>query len=177
MLREAGLNFGWTSINPSTLAQTLIESMYVGAGLPWWAALGSVALIYRVAFFYPMIKSTNMSAVAAAIGPAQREIKARYEAMTDLEPMQRMVLQQKELTFLAKSCGYSLSTHLAPIFLQGILSFGIFRVSRALSVVPDIGLSNGGFLWLSNLHFADPYYILPLAIAATMHGLARVSQY
>jgi YidC/Oxa1 family membrane protein insertase len=173
MLKEAGLVFGNTGINPSSLARFITEAMYVGAGMPWWAALASTALLYRAVFLYPMIRSSDMGAIAQAIAPAQREIRERYTKM-DIDSKQRMGLMQREMKYLAEKTGYSMGAHFGPILLQGVFTFGLFRCARNLALVPDLGLSEGGLLWVTNLHYSDPYYIMPIVAALTMHVMARV---
>jgi YidC/Oxa1 family membrane protein insertase len=172
MLKEAGLDFGWGF---TSMAQWIIEHIHVWADMPWWAALASTALLYRTVFLWPMYHSSHNAAIGQAIAPAQREIKDRYKNM-DLDNNQRMALMQQEMRYLSKKTGYSIAGHIGPIVAQGLFTFGIFRFTRNLATIPDLGLSDGGFLWLSNLHHADPYYILPVATGMTMYVMARVSK-
>ncbi|KAF2418398.1 hypothetical protein EJ08DRAFT_683895 [Tothia fuscella] len=170
-MKEMGIDFGW---GPTSIMQYLLENIHVYAGTPWWASVIIAALVLRGALFYPFFRATDEMAKMSAMKPELDRIKAKMEAATNKNDP--LVVQQMmgEMSDAKKIAGLNTTLMFAPMVLQAVLGYGSFRLLRAMAALPVPGLQDGGFLWLTDLTVADPYFILPISMAAIMHILARL---
>jgi YidC/Oxa1 family membrane protein insertase len=98
-----------------------------------------------------------------ALQPEMKAIQDRYK--NDKAKL------QKEMMKLYKEHGASPLGGCLPILLQMPILFTLFFVF--LNTIEFRGVP---FLWLPDLSLADPLYIIPLVMGASMFGLSKIGQ-
>ncbi|KAK4238264.1 60Kd inner membrane protein-domain-containing protein [Achaetomium macrosporum] len=159
-LKTLGLEYGW---GPTSLMQTILESVYVYTGLPWWASIALVAVGIRLALFKPAMDAAENSQ------RYQELLKdPRYKAA--MEQMKRTMVTGNHLAgaearakigMMNREAGYSLWKNLVPM-LQVPLGYGMFRLMGGMAALPVPSFETGGVLWFTDLTASDPFFILPI---------------
>lgn len=171
-LKTFGLEYGW---GPTSLMQTLLESVYVYTGLPWWASIGIVVLGIRLVLVKPTLEATENAQKAQEL---QKD--PRYAAAT--EEVKRMLFTgnhlagaqaRAKLSLMNKAAGYKPWKNFIQL-IQIPLSIGMFRVLSGMAALPVPSLETGGLLWFTDLTVADPYFILPIMTAVVVANTMKV---
>lgn len=169
-LKAVGLDYGF---GPSRIIETILESLHIYGGLPWWGAAISTAVLLRLAVLKFAMDASDTSAKVASVKhltqPLQEQIQRCYRE-NDTVGMQRA---QQERKILNETHNIKLMKLAFPL-LQLPLSFGAFRVLRGMSALPVPGLDSESFLWLYNITVHDPYFILPVTTGIIMHYTFKV---
>lgn len=169
-LKELGLDYGW---GPTSTIQWVLEHAHVWGGLPWWASIATTAVLFRLAMFPLVVRSTDANARSVALtsvtSPIQERMKQRQRA-GDVAGTQQALQDYLEVR---KRAGISLSKMFVPPIIQGVLGFCGFKLLRAMGTLPVPGFKDGGFLWLTDLTVPDGYLILPGLMAVTLHLMVR----
>ena len=130
-------------------------------------AYGWVLVLFGVAIrlaLWPLNQKAMRSTMAMqALQPQQRAIQERYK--------NDRAKQQQEMMKLYKEHGASPLGGCLPIILQMPILFTLFFVF--LNTIEFRGVP---FLWLPDLSLADPLYIIPLLMGASMFGLSKIGQ-
>ncbi len=143
--------------------QTVLESIYVYTGLPWWGSLAAVAVLVRIALF----KATLNAAENAQI---QQELMKDPKYLAITEEMKSTLVTgnhlagaeaRAKLSLMNKAAGFSWWKNLVPL-IQVPLGLGMFRLVQGMSALPVPSFEVGGTLWFTNLAVADPLFILPV---------------
>lgn len=171
-LKELGLDYGW---GPTAFVQTLLEHIHVYSGSPWWATILLTTIFVRVGLFKIFVEASDTSARMAVLMPLVKPIKDRLSAAQAARDVPAVKMAAAEMNSLYQKAGVRVSKNMLPL-IQIPLGFGTFRLLRGMSALPVPGLENGGFLWLSDLTVADPYYILPAATGLAFFYAVRVSK-
>jgi len=101
-------------------------------------------------------KQTKSMKEMQKIQPLIAELKKKYA--TDMQKMNEEVMK------LYKEHGINPFGGCLPLLLQLPVLFALFTALRS-----SVELKGEGFLWLADLSAADPTWILPIAIAISMH--------
>ena len=171
-LKDMGLDYGWGT---TAFVETLLEHIHVYAGTPWWMSIGLTVVAIRLFIFKFFINAQDASARIAAIKPLTADIDKRQQDATASRDDQEMRAIWLERRAIHRKFGIKTTRIVWPIFFQVPLGFGTFRLMRGMTTLPVPGFDLGGPLWLSDLTIPDPYYILPIATAATYYWTFRVS--
>lgn len=148
------------------------EHIHVYSGLPWGGSIILAAALYRlVILFYPMMIVSDQGARSLAMAPVATPLMQKLRDAPDKETKQAL---QMEWMAMRKVAGLSNFKLFGPSLLQGFLGFGTFRLLREMNAIPVPRLEDGGFLWFTDLTVADPYFILPVALFASMHYIMKV---
>ncbi|SPQ21445.1 3c189008-5d38-41cc-9fda-86b2cbdd8014 [Thermothielavioides terrestris] len=171
-LKTLGLDYGW---GPTSLMQTLLESVYVYTGLPWWASITLVAVGMRLALFKPSLTALENSQ------KYQDLLKdPRYKAA--MEEMKRMMITGNHLagaeararvSLMNRAAGYSLWKNLIPL-VQVPIGIGMFRLTRGMAALPVPSFETGGILWFTDLTVPDPLFIFPVLTGIIMTMAIRM---
>jgi 60Kd inner membrane protein len=139
------------------------------------------ATIVRAALLYPAILGNEEQTKLAHVGPAVQQAMAEVKKEIESDPRYKQnpraaqMLQSQTIQRIHKSAGLNYVYVALPIVLQLPLGFGTFRVLRALTSTPGIGMTTEGFGWIKDLTVADPYYILPTIMAGSMYLFMKVN--
>lgn len=169
-LKEIGLDYGW---GPTAMVEWLLEHIHVYSGLPWWGSIAVTAIAVRVALIPLFIKSSDVGARMQAMQPVLKPLSVK---MTEALRNRQHELAQKyraEMKAVSKAAGIKNSAMFTPMLLQGVFGFCAFKLLRAMANLPVPGLEEGGFLWVTDLTQTDPYLLLPVIMAASMHVMFR----
>lgn len=171
-LKTLGLDFGW---GPTALMQTVLESVYVTTGLPWWAAIGAVAIGIRVLLIKPTIDASEN-----AIKLQELQKDPRYAAAT--EEVKKILITGNHLagaearakvSMMNKAAGYKPWKNFVTL-LQLPIGIGMFRLTRGMAALPVPSFETGGALWFTDLTTADPFFILPIVTGIIVVTAMRV---
>lgn len=170
-LKELGVDYGW---GPTTLMLNTLEYIHVYSGLPWWASIMATVVGVRVLLLRWHVQSSDIMARMALVGdemkPLQEKMRAAHAAGDSLA----QAAHTQELRALYSAAGIKPLKMLAPIVIQGVLGYGMFRLINGLSQLPVPGMEEGGMLWFTDLTVTDPFRILPIASGALLYWVMRV---
>ncbi|KAI1372848.1 60Kd inner membrane protein-domain-containing protein [Hypoxylon crocopeplum] len=161
-LKSLGLDFGW---GPTSCCEWVLEHVYIYSGMPWWATLATVAIVWRAALFIPTLNSSKHMALMQQLmkDPAYVKAKAEFdEAAWRTRDRTAQILARDKMLKLKKASGASTMRSLAA-FWTIPFSYGMFRLFRAMAAIPVPSLETGGIGWFTDLTVHDPYFILPMA--------------
>lgn len=171
-LHEHGLNYGFPYIT-NTL-QYLLEHIHVYTGLPWWASIASTAILVRALMVPLFIKSSDAIARQTAMTSVTAPLTERVNEARKKGDQMGMQIAMSELMATRKKAGISMRVQLQPMVLQGLVGVCGFKLLRKMTDIPIPGLREGGFGWLTDLTVPDPYGIMPVIMAASVHLLVRL---
>lgn len=173
-LKELGLDFG---LGPTACCEWLLEHIHVYTGMPWWASIAAVSLLFRAAMFFPTLSSTRQQAklqklrATPAFAKAEADMK---EAAYRTRDQNAMLVARAEMSRLKKAAGHSWLKSFAGLAMFPF-SYGMFRLLRGMASLPVPGLETGGLAWFTDLSVYDPFYILPCVSAALTTLMFKVS--
>lgn len=174
-LKTLGLEFGW---GPTSLMQTVLESVYVYTGLPWWASIAMVAVGLRVALLKPTLDASENTV-------KYQKLLRNPEYAAAMEDMKSLMITgnhmagaqaRAKVSLMNKEAGYSLWKNFAPM-LQLPLGYGMFRLIKGMSALPVPSFETGGILWFTDLTAADPLFIMPIVTGLVVMVGMRVCHY
>lgn len=171
-LKEIGLDYGWWG--PTPWMQFWLEHVHIWTGLSWASSVVLSAFVTRAILFRFLMKSSDMSARMRSLNPIINPL--REEALASMkrgDRQEHMALMAK-LRRVQKEAGISYKVMFMPMIIQLPLGYGMWRTCSGLAHYPLPALTNESFLWLTDLTFRDPYYILPLATSAFMYWNMKV---
>jgi YidC/Oxa1 family membrane protein insertase len=171
-LKTLGLDYGW---GPTSLMQMLLESTYVYTGLPWWASIAIVAVGIRAVLAKPTLDASENAQKLQQLLRDPRYNEAKTAMMASWAGGNHMaaVDARVRLQRMNREVGYKGWKSLAPL-IQLPLGIGMFRLLSGMAALPVPSFENGGFLWLTDLTVADPYFILPIMTGLVLTSSLRV---
>ncbi|XP_060111391.1 mitochondrial inner membrane protein OXA1L [Heteronotia binoei] len=165
---------GLGSYTPVGLIQNVLEFLHVDVGLPWWGAIVAGTVAARCLIFPLIVKGQreaiklnnhmpHINQLTSRINEAKRsgnkfEFAKAYADMTlyyktnDINPLR----------------GFLVPLVQAPIFISFFIGL------RKMAELPVPSLQTGGLWWFMDLSAADPYYVLPLTVTATMWAILEL---
>ncbi|KAI0835256.1 60Kd inner membrane protein-domain-containing protein [Hypoxylon sp. FL0890] len=176
-LKSLGLDFGW---GPTSCCEWLLEHLYIFSGMPWWATIATIAIVWRAVLFVPTMNASKHSALLQQLtkDPAFAKAKAEFdEAVWKTGDRAAQLRAREQMTLLKRRSGASTLRTLVTLWTIPF-SYGMFRVLNAMSAIPVPSLETGGLAWFTDLSVHDPYYILPSAsilLAAAMFRQTRAA--
>ena len=173
LLRAVGRSFnevnpvGWGFLRPiirpfASIVLTVLVFFHDSVGLSYGLALVVFGVAMRIVLFPLNHKAMKSQLRNMAVQPMVQEIQKKYK-----HDKQK---QQQEMMKLHKEHGFNPLGGCVPMLLPWpvlIALFFVFQNTIELRGVP--------FMWLPDLAGPDPYYILPLALGASMWLLQWVS--
>ncbi|TVY80802.1 Mitochondrial inner membrane protein OXA1 [Lachnellula suecica] len=170
-LKHLGLDY-WT-ISPTNGMEWLLEHVHVLAGTPWWASIALTVAIVRIALFKFYVNAAENSTRMATAAPITKPLLAKMNEARVTSNTTTMMEVQAEIRRINKRAGVSTYKSFIP-FIGGFATYGMFKLLRAMSAIPALGLETGGTLWFPNLAIPDPYFLLPMLTAGVLHALMRL---
>ena len=170
-LHALGLNYGY---GMTSVLEWTIEHLHIVGGLPWWGSLAATAALLRIFLFPLYVRASDSQARLQAISSVLKPFNERIEAAKRSGDRDEMLGTYREMLQTRQRAGISLRAQFLPMFVQGYFAYCGFRLIRAMVNVPVPALKTEGPLWLQDLTLTDPYLLLPLAMAGTVHLLIRM---
>ncbi|GAP90925.1 putative mitochondrial export translocase Oxa1 [Rosellinia necatrix] len=159
-LKAIGLEYGW---GPTSCCQWLLEHIHVYSGLPWWGSFAVMAIVFRLALYYPALASSvhQLKLQNLQNSPEFKKVKAELnDAAWRSKDQAAMMRARAEMKRLTKASGASMVMPFVGFALLPF-SYGMFRLTRGMCDIPVPSLEYGGFGWVTDLTLHDPFYILP----------------
>mgnify|MGYP002348524880 CR=1 FL=1 len=140
------------------LALLILQSLFFFYGITKNYGLSIILLTVAIKLLLQPLtnKQTKSMKDMQKIQPHIAELKKKYP-----DNMQK---QNEEVMKLYKEHGINPFSGCLPLLLQLPILFALFTALRS-----SVELKGEGFLWLADLSLADPTWILPIAIALSMH--------
>lgn len=174
-LKDLGLDFGW---GPTAMCEWLVEHLHVTAGLEWWGAIGAAALIIRLAMVWPSILGAKYSGRMQIVSKDPEFIQAQDEFKFAVSQQDQTAIMKHRGTMLRlqRAAGTSTFKAIMPPMIAIPLSYGMFRLLRAMAALPVPSLETGGIAWFADLSVYDPTYALPMATAVLAVAMFKYQQ-
>ncbi|XP_072315477.1 mitochondrial inner membrane protein OXA1L [Eucyclogobius newberryi] len=159
---------GLAGSTPVGLIQNLLEFMHVDLGLPWWGAIVVGTVMARLLVFPVIVKGQREAAKLNNVMPAMTKLTNKMTEAKQSGNKFEFAKAYSELNLFQKKHdvnplrGFLIPMVQAPIFIS------FFIALRKMAYLPVPSMQTGGMLWFPDLTMADPYYILPFAVTATM---------
>ncbi|KAL2022351.1 hypothetical protein VTK56DRAFT_5418 [Thermocarpiscus australiensis] len=171
-LKALGLEYGF---GPTSLMQTLLESIYVYTGLPWWASIGLVALTVKLVLLKPAIDASENAQKMQDLQKDPRYRAAEAEMKAQLLTGNNLAMAEARLKTrrMQQKVGFKLWKNFVPM-IQVPLGIGMYRVIRGMAALPVPSFETGGVLWFTDLAVADPYFVLPIVTGILMTVAMRI---
>lgn len=169
-LAELGL-ISWT---PAGLVRWSLEIVNVTTGMPWFHTIVATTLLYRILLVPLSIKSLRNSARLLPMTPrlvAVKDEMAAARQSKDMLAMQRVALKQRQIY---TDAGVKMGPMMVMPFVQLPVTLGLFFGIKKMCQLPVEQLKHSGLDILPNLTVADPYFILPLMVAAMINLQIKV---
>ncbi|KAI5364918.1 Putative membrane insertase YidC/ALB3/OXA1/COX18 [Septoria linicola] len=170
-LHAIGVDYGY---GPTSIIQWVLEHAHVALNLPWWGAIVLTAASLRLILFPLYLKMSDSQARASALAPVLKPFNDKMVSEMRNNNTAAAMQAQQQIAAIKKRAGISTAGMFAPMIAQGVLGYCGFRLMRHLATLPVPGLTNGGFLWVTDLTMTDGYLLLPLIMAGTMHVVVRL---
>ena len=156
----SAIDFGWTSWIVVPLHRSLTQIYgYVGN---WGWAIVILTFLINVIIFPLRHKSVISMRKMQEVGPEMKAIQARYEGVKTTDPKKQKMNQ--EIMELYKKRGVNPVSGCFPMLLTMPVLFAFYSL---LSVAVEI--RGEPFIgWITDLTVADPLYITPIAMGASM---------
>ncbi|KIJ60893.1 hypothetical protein HYDPIDRAFT_116567 [Hydnomerulius pinastri MD-312] len=149
---------GWS---PAGLIRWSFELLQVTTGMPWFYAIITGTLLWRVALVPNSIKAVRN---AAKLRPYAEEIKALDTKAATGDHIQKMEATHKKTKIIEKAGVNMGEMFLSPV-VQVTVNLGLFFAVKKLVTLPVEQLSQSGVWLVPDLTAADPTYILPAVVA------------
>lgn len=173
-LRALGLEYGW---GPTSTIEWLLEHVHVYTGTPWWGSIVLTAVLIRILVFPLFVMVSDAAARQTAMAPILQPMMQKMNDALKQGDNNTFRTYQMEIRRVYKESGLKMSRQFYGPLVQGILGYGTFTLMRAMAKLPVPGFENGGLAWFSDLTIPDPYYIIPTAMALSLHMIGRVSNF
>ncbi|MFZ5945035.1 MAG: YidC/Oxa1 family membrane protein insertase [Bacillota bacterium] len=134
-------------------------------GIPSYAlAIILLTIILKIALYPLSVKQMKSMKGMQLIQPKVQEIQKKYK--NDKEKMNKAVLD------LYKEYNVNPAAGCLPLLVQMPILIGLFTALRDFTFEPA---AHAKFFWISNLSQPDPYYILPILVAAATFVQSKIT--
>ncbi|KAM6949105.1 mitochondrial inner membrane protein OXA1L [Aplochiton taeniatus] len=163
-LAELGLG----SHTPVGLVQNMLEFMHIDVGLPWWGAIVVGTVLARMAVFPVIVKGQREAAKLNNVLPEMTKLTNKMNEAKQSGNKFDFAKAYSDLTLFQKKHDVNpLRGFLVPL-VQMPVFVSFFIALRKMAYLPVPSMQTGGALWFMDLTAADPFYLLPVAVTATM---------
>ncbi|XP_010899007.2 mitochondrial inner membrane protein OXA1L [Esox lucius] len=169
-LSELGLG----SATPVGLVQNMLEFMHVDMGMPWWGAIVAGTILARIMVFPVIVKGQREAAKLNNVMPEMTKLTNKMNEAKQSGNKFDFAKAYSDLTMFQKKNDVNpLRGFLVPL-VQTPVFISFFIALRKMSYLPVPSMQTGGCLWFLDLTAADPFYILPIAVTATMFAILEL---
>uniref|UniRef100_A0A6J0V4C6 Mitochondrial inner membrane protein OXA1L n=1 Tax=Pogona vitticeps TaxID=103695 RepID=A0A6J0V4C6_9SAUR len=159
---------GMNCTTPVGLIQNLLEVLHVNVGLPWWGAIITGTVVARCLVFPLIVKGQQEAAKLNKHMPQINQLTARMNEAKRSTNKFEYAKAYSDLMVYQKTHNINpLRGFMVPL-VQMPIFISFYFALRKMAELPVPSLQTGGFWWITDLTAADPYYILPLTVTATM---------
>lgn len=141
--------------------------------LPWYASIAVMTAIFRVILIKPAIDAQRNTAVQSRYLPMLADAQERFEEAKGRGNKYDMAVAASDLQMAMKKANPSVWRTLSMPLFQAPFFLSTFLVLRTMAKYPVESFKDGGILWFKDLTLPDPYLLLPLLTASTMHFVIK----
>nr|XP_060636037.1 mitochondrial inner membrane protein OXA1L-like [Anolis sagrei ordinatus] len=153
---------------PVGLIQNLLECLHVDVGLPWWGAIVAGTVVARCLVFPLIVKGQREAVKLNNHLPQISELTTRMNEAKQSGNKFEFAKAYSDLALYQKTHNVNpLRGFLVPL-VQAPIFISFFIALRKMAELPVPSMQTGGLWWFADLTAADPYYVLPLAVTASM---------
>ncbi|XP_064416439.1 mitochondrial inner membrane protein OXA1L [Latimeria chalumnae] len=169
-LVELGLG-GYT---PVGIVQNILECIHMDLGLPWWGAIVVGTVLARCLVFPVIVKGQREAAKLNNHLPQITKLtNSMNEAKTSGNKFEFSKAYSELMMYQKKHDVNPIRGFLVPL-VQAPIFISFFIALRKMAYLPVPSMQTGGIWWFTDLTAADPFYILPLAVTATMVAILEL---
>ncbi|XP_019351045.1 mitochondrial inner membrane protein OXA1L isoform X1 [Alligator mississippiensis] len=165
---------GLASYTPVGLIQTMLESLHVHLGLPWWGAIVAGTVMFRCLAF-PLIMKGQREVVK--INNHMPQITRLTNIMNDARCSGNQFEFSKaymDLITYRKVNKVNPMYGFLPALVQAPVFISFFIALRKMTDLPVPSMQSGGLAWFPDLTVADPFYILPLVATGSAMAVMQL---
>ena len=155
-------SLGLCANTPVGWLQSVIESVHIHAGLPWWGAIVVSTIILRAVIFPVVMRVQRNGVLMNNINPEVQKLMKKQREYRQLgnKTLADQCSHKIWNVYQKHNCNPLKMAVMPLIQLPLFLSF--FIAIRKMAAVPVESMKTGGVLWFEDLTAPDPYYILPI---------------
>ncbi|XP_006037156.2 mitochondrial inner membrane protein OXA1L-like, partial [Alligator sinensis] len=162
-LSELGLG----NYTPVGLIQTVLESLHVHLGLPWWGAIMAATAVARFLVFPLILKGQREETkLNNQLPEITRFTTLLSEARRSGNHLQFAKVNSDLMRYQQANYINPLAIFLGP-FVQAPVFISFFIALREMTILPVPSMQSGGLAWFPDLTAPDPFYILPLTVTGS----------
>ncbi|KAI1718722.1 60Kd inner membrane protein [Ditylenchus destructor] len=170
ILKELEIWSWWT---PPSYFRWMFESAYINFDLPWWGTICAGTFVLRLLMIFVPIMAQKSAALNSRY---RKEIAEFSDRMKDArEEGNNLLMQQilmEQMDFM-KSKGIKMGRQFLFLGINGTVFMSNFFALKKMMAANYPGFADGGALWFTDLTISDPYWLLPIISAVTMHFVIR----
>lgn len=155
------------------MIQWLLEHVHIWTGMPWWASILVTVTLLRAGTFKFTIDAADNGSRVQALKHVIQPIRERMSAASKSGDRDVAMQARAELQNIHTRAGISTWKSFLPL-INVPIGFGCFRLMRGMATLPVPGLETGGFLWVTDLTYGDPTYILPVVNGLLLFVTSKV---
>ncbi len=149
------VDFGWMAFFARPLLAIL--KIFQRVVVDWGLAIILLTLLVKLILFYPSKKQLESMEGMRALQPKMNELAKKYADDKEKLNLERMRLFQEHKINPLGGC--------LPLLIQMPVWIALYRTLQSSF---ELYREPCSFTWLTDLTAADPYYILPIVMGATM---------
>jgi YidC/Oxa1 family membrane protein insertase len=157
--------------SPVSLLVTLLDTIHLSTGAPWWATIIGSAVAMRLCLIPLTAVSARSTAKLALLKPDLERISAELKAATTTKHKQAVQLEMADL--MKRNGAHPLKPLGAGLAQAPFMITFFMALRRVGDTFPDV--AQGGALWFHDLSVPDSLYILPIISAVTMLATIELS--
>lgn len=156
---------GWT---PAGIVQTLMESLHIGADLPWWGCIMIGTICVRTIIFPLVVMAQRNAAKMNNHLPQMQVLQLKLtEARQSGNAVEAARYSQELVTFMREKELNPLKNVFVPL-AQAPLFISFFIGLRQMANAPVESMRDGGLFWFTDLTVPDQFFLLPIITSLTM---------
>ncbi|KAL3107650.1 hypothetical protein niasHT_018848 [Heterodera trifolii] len=170
VLDELGL---WTWWKPSSWMRWVMEYAHLTLDIPWWGTIIATTVTLRLLFFPIPVNMRRMMALHQKYAPELKEFTDKMQkASREGNNALSMQIMWEQRDFMNQK-GIKMMKNLPLMLANGAVFMTMFCALKKLANSKYPGFQDGGVFWFPDLTVGDPYWLLPLFAATSLHFVFR----
>lgn len=132
-----------------------------------------MTLLFRLVLTPVVARTRKYQALQSRYTPMMIDAQERFDEAKVRGDKYELAVAGQDLNSVRKKMNPNMFKTIAMPMIQLPFFASTFMVLRKMANYPVESLKEGGIFWFTDLTVADPYYILPVVTAVTMHFVLR----
>ncbi|KAI1722203.1 60Kd inner membrane protein domain-containing protein [Ditylenchus destructor] len=163
----------WSWWKPSSYFRWMFEAAYINFDLPWWGTICAGTFVLRLLMIFVPVMAQKSAALNSRYRKEIAEFRDRIQdakAEGNNLLVQQIFLEQMDFM---KRKGIKMGRQMLILCINGGVFMSNFFALKKMINANYPGFADGGALWFTDLTTADPYWLLPIISAITIHLVIR----